>query len=195
MRSKKFLLMLAVTTFFSALATAQTPPPPPKTPGEALQFNLSIAKGEFVSAAEAMPEDKYSFAPTGGEFKGVRTFAQQVKHVAAVNYALASAILAEKSPVDFGDPEKGPDSVKTKAEITKFLTDSFDYLNKAIGSVTEQNALEQIPSVFPVKVARLSLASFSTAHPFDHYGQMVEYLRMNGIVPPASRPRPAPPKK
>lgn len=184
-----YLAVLVVLATFATAAAQMAPPPPAKTPGEALQLDLNIAKGEFVSAAEAMPEDKYSFAPNNGEFKGVRTFAQQVKHVAAVNYAFGSSILGEKSPVDFGDPEKGPDSVKTKAEIVSFLKDSFEYLNKALGSVTAQNSLDQIQSVFPFKVARLSLASFSTAHPFDHYGQMVVYLRMNGIVPPASRPR------
>ena len=178
-----------------AASAQMAAPPPAKTPGEALQLNLNIAKTEFVSAADAMPEDKYSFAPTNGEFKGVRTFAQQVKHVAAVNYAFGSAILGEKAPVDFGDPETGPASVNTKADIMKFLNDSFDYLNKALASVTDKNALDQIQSVFPFKVARLSLASFSTTHPFDHYGQMVEYLRMNGIVPPASRPRPSSPSK
>jgi uncharacterized damage-inducible protein DinB len=195
MRAKKFLLMLAVTTFFSALATAQMPAmPPAKTPGEALQANLTIAKSEFVSAADAMPEDKYSFAPSNGEFKGVRTFAQQVKHVASVNYIIGSLVLGEKPPVETGG-ENGPDSVKTKAEIMKFLNDSFDYVTKAVASVTVANALDQIDSPFGLKMSRLSWAAFSTAHPFDHYGQMVEYLRMNGIVPPASRPRPAPPKK
>src|ERR1700674_1070504 len=79
---------------------------------------------EFVAAADAMPEDKYSFAPANGEFKGVRTFAQQVKHVAAVNYLVGAAILEEKPPVELND-EKGPDSVKTKADIVKFLKDSF----------------------------------------------------------------------
>jgi uncharacterized damage-inducible protein DinB len=190
MRSTKFLLVLVVMAFLSTLATAQmAAPPPAKTLGEALQFNLNIAKMEFTSAAEAMPEDKYSFAPKDGEFKGVRTFAQQVKHVAAVNFMFGSAILGEKSPVELGG-ENGPDSIKTKAEITKFLNDSFAYLDKALASVTDKNALDQIQSVFPMKVARLSLASFSTTHPFDHYGQMVVYLRMNGIVPPASRPQP-----
>jgi uncharacterized damage-inducible protein DinB len=190
MRNTKFLLVLAVTAFLSTLATAQmAAPPPAKTLGEALQFNLNIAKMEFTSAAEAMPEDKYSFAPKDGEFKDVRTFAQQVKHVAAVNYMFGSAILGEKSPVELGG-ENGPDSIKTKAEITKFLNDSFAYLDKALASVTDKNALDQIQSVFPMKVARLSLASFSTTHPFDHYGQMVVYLRMNGIIPPASRPQP-----
>lgn len=196
MRQSKCLLMLAVITFFSALASAQMPAmPPAKTPGEALQANLTIAKSEFVSAADAMPEDKYSFAPSNGEFKGVRTFAQQVKHVAASNYMFGSLILGEKPPLDLGKGENGPDSIKTKAEIMKFLNDSFDYVTKAVASVTEQNALDQVDSPFGLKMSRLSWAAFSTAHPFDHYGQMVEYLRMNGIVPPASRPRPAPPKK
>src|ERR1700736_4087428 len=79
---------------------------------------------EFVPAADAMPEDKYSFAPTNGEFKGVRTFAQQVKHVAAVNYMVGAAILEEKPPVELGG-ENGPDSMKTKADIVKFIKDSF----------------------------------------------------------------------
>jgi uncharacterized damage-inducible protein DinB len=137
-----------------------------------------------------MPEDKYSFAPTNGEFKGVRTFAEQIKHVAAVNYIFGAGVLGEKKPpVDPGG-ENGPDSVKSKAEIMKFLNDSFAYLHKALASVTAKNELDQIDSPFGMKTSKLSLASFATTHPFDHYGQMVEYLRMNGIVPPASRPQP-----
>ena len=93
---------------------------------------------EFVPAAEAMPEDKYSFAPSSGEFKGVRTFAQQVKHVAAVNYMVGAAILEEKSPVDLGG-ENGPDSMKTKADAVKFLQDSFAYVHKAVGTINDAN--------------------------------------------------------
>lgn len=188
---RRINLLFAALVVLGTVATAASqmaPPPPAKTPGQALQMNLGIASGEFISAAEAMPEDKYSFAPINGEFKDVRTFAQQVKHVAAVNYIFGAGILGEKPPVETGG-ENGPDSIKSKADIVKFLKDSFDYLNKAVGSVTDQNSLDQIQSVFPFKVARLSLASFATTHPFDHYGQMVVYLRMNGIVPPASRPR------
>ena len=191
MSKLKFLLSAFIVLGTVAIAVGQMPShPPAKTPGEALKFGLSIAQQEFTSAAEAMPEDKYSFAPTNGDFKGVRTFAQQVKHVAAANYMFGAGVLGEKPPVELGG-ENGPDSLKTKADILKFLNDSFTYLNKALESVTTQNQLDQIDSPFGMKVSRLSLASFSLAHPFDHYGQMVEYLRMNGIVPPASRPRPA----
>jgi len=161
-------------------------PPPAKTPGGALVVIISIGEKEFTGAAEAMPEDKYSFAPTNGEFKGVRTFAQQVKHVAAVNYIFGSSILGEKPPIDVGG-ENGPDSVKSKAEILKFLKDSFAYLTKALGSITDKNQLDQVTVFGEMKMARASVGAFSTAHPFDHYGQMVEYLRMNGIIPPASR--------
>ncbi len=188
MRNMKFLLLLVVIAFLPTLAISQmAPPPPAKTPGDAINAVLGIAEGEFVGAADAMPEDKYSFAPSSGEFKGVRTFAQQVKHVAAVNYVFGAAILNEKPPVDTGG-ENGPDSVKSKADIMKFLKDSFAYLHKAVASINDKNALDMV-ELFGMKLARLSVGTFSTAHPFDHYGQMVEYLRMNGIVPPASRPR------
>jgi uncharacterized damage-inducible protein DinB len=188
MQKAKLLLGTFAVLCCSGFALAQmAAPPAAKTPGDALNFDLMIAEQDFIPAAEAMPEDKYSFAPNNGEFKGVRTFAEQIKHVAAANYMFGASILGEKPPVDVGG-ENGPDSIKTKADIVKFAKDSFAYLHKALASVTEKNELDQIDSPFGTKVARLSLASFSTAHPFDHYGQMVEYLRMNGIVPPASRP-------
>jgi uncharacterized damage-inducible protein DinB len=187
MRNAKSLLGIFVVLCCSALSFGQMPSPPPaKTPGDALVAIITIGQKEFTDAADAMPEDKYSFAPTNGEFKGVRTFAQQVKHVAAVNYIFGSSILGEKPPVDVGG-ENGPDSVKTKAEIMKFLNDSFVYLKKALGSITDKNQLDQVTVFGEMKMARASVGAFSTAHPFDHYGQMVEYLRMNGIIPPASR--------
>ena len=190
MRKLNLLFVSLVVLGTLATSAAQMPAmPTPKSLGEALQANLNIAKMEFVSAADAMPEDKYSFAPSNGEFKGVRTFAVQVKHVATANYMFGSLVLGEKPPMELGG-ENGPDSIKTKAEIMKFLNDSFDYLNKALMSVTDKNALDMVDSPFGLKMSRVSFAAFSTAHPFDHYGQMVEYLRMNGIVPPASRPRP-----
>ena len=191
MYKTKLLLGTLVVLCCSVFSFAQMPSPPPaKTPGDALNFELGIAEHDFVPAADAMPEDKYSFAPTSGEFKGVRTFGEQIKHVAAANYEFGAAILGEKKPPIEVGGENGPDSVKSKAEIMKFLNDSFAYLHKALSSVTAKNELDEIESPFGMKVSRLSLASFSTTHPFDHYGQMVEYLRMNGLVPPASRPQP-----
>jgi uncharacterized damage-inducible protein DinB len=142
---------------------------------------------EFVPAAEAMPEDKYGFAPTTGEFKGVRTFGQQVKHVAAVNYMLAAAILQEKPPAETGG-ESGPESITTKADIVKYLKASFEYAHKAIATINDKNALAAVKSPFGEgTMTPLAIAGLVTSHGFDHYGQMVVYLRSNGIVPPASR--------
>jgi len=158
-----------------------------KTVSQIEDRSVSSVEGEFVPAADAMPEDKYSFAPSNGEFKGVRTFAQQVKHVAAVNYMIGAAILEEKPPVDVGG-ENGPDSLTSKADIMKFTRDSFAYLHKALSSINEQNETGQVKSPFGEgKVTRLGIATLGLWHCFDHYGQMVEYLRMNSIVPPASR--------
>jgi hypothetical protein len=170
------------------IAAAQTSKPAEvRTIATVLDGAIGSVEGEFVPAADAMPEDKYSFAPTSGEFKGVRTFGQQVKHVAAVNYLVAAVILGEKPPVELGG-ENGPDSVKTKADTIKFLKDSFTYAHKAAISITVQNAVEPIKSPFGEgTTTRLGLASLISAHCFDHYGQMVEYLRMNSIIPPASR--------
>jgi hypothetical protein len=149
--------------------------------------DLAGAEKEFVSAAEAMPEDKYSFAPTNGEFKGVRNFGQQVKHVAAVNYLIGGTILQEKPPVDPGG-ENGPDSVKSKTEIVKYLKDSFAYVHKAIGTINEGNLVTPIkPPWGETMATRQGMATIAVGHCFDHYGQIVEYLRMNGMVPPASR--------
>lgn len=154
---------------------------------EILDHTVSNAEHEFVPAAEAMPEDKFAFAPTNGEFKGVRTFAEQIKHVAAVNYELAAAILEEKPPVDIGD-ESGPASITTKADVIKYLNDSFAYVHKAMQTINDKNLVETVKSPFGEgRVSRLGLASAVSSHAFDHYGQMVEYLRMNGIIPPASR--------
>ena len=175
--------------FFSVAAGAQAAKPKDERPTVASVVNSTATsmEHEFVSAAEAMPEDKYGFAPTSGEFKGVRTFAQQVKHVAAVNYILGASILQEKPPVDIGG-ESGPESVTSKADIVKFLKASFEYAHKAMGTINEKNFLEPVKNPFAdSSTTRLWLAEIITSHGFDHYGQMAVYLRSNGIVPPASR--------
>lgn len=171
----------------SAYGVSQDNKNEPRTVNQVLDHSLANMEQEFVSAAEAMPEDKFGFAPSNGEFKGVRTYGEQIKHVAAVQYMLGAAILGEKVPVDVGN-ESGPASLKAKAEIVTYLKDSFAYLHKAIQPIDEKNLVEPIKSPFGEgKVTRLGLATTAVSHGFDHYGQMVEYLRMNGIVPPASR--------
>jgi len=177
----------AVPVTANAQMAAQAKPDQKPTFAQVFDRNLTNTEKEVVSAAEAMPDDKFNFAPTQGEFKGVRTFAQQIKHIAAVNYMLAGGILGEKPPVEVKS-ENGPENMTSKADIVKYLKDSFAYAHKAANSITEANVLEQIQSPFgPNKTTRLSLTIIMLSHPFDHYGQMVEYLRMNGIIPPASR--------
>jgi hypothetical protein len=188
MKNTKWLFAFLLLPVVSGLALAQDAKPVEhRTIAQVLDRGVAGVESEFVSAAGAMPEDKYSFAPTNGEFKGVRTFAQQVKHVAAVNYLVGAAILEEKPPVELGG-ENGPDAVKTKADIEKFLKDSFAYAHKAVGTISDGNLLNPIKSPFGQNmVTRLGMATLIVGHCFDHNGHMVEYLRMNSIVPPASR--------
>lgn len=183
-----------------ALAQQNAPqgPPPgqlptPATLTSALDFQLTIEEREVVGAADAMPEDKYSFAPTNGEFKGVRTFAQQVKHIATVNNRFFGAILGQPpaTPGSQFEAENGPDNIQTKAQIIQYLRDSFTLGHKAIATITADNAFVVMKTP-PTPFLRTpgSIVIFDVAHTMDHYGQMVEYLRDNGIVPPASRQRP-----
>src|SRR5262249_2993026 len=148
-----------------------------------------IIEKQVVSAAEAMPADKYSFAPTAGEFKGVRIFGEQIKHLAATNHILAAAALGEDPPADEGD-EKGPDSIHTKEEIVAYLKGSFDHLHQAIDKLDEKNPQVKSSPISPFQggtATRMGLIVEALLHTYDHYGQMVEYLRMNGVIPPASR--------
>ena len=180
---------LCCLLLFTVAATAQEAKPKDEHPSMAqvLDGAAGNMEREFVSAAEAMPEDKYGFAPTSGEFKGVRTFAQQVKHVATVNYILGAAILQEKPPAEVGG-ESGPESITAKADILKYLKASFEYAHKAIGTINEKTSLDPLKSPFGKgSMTRLAMAVTITSHGFDHYGQIVVYLRSNGIVPPASR--------
>jgi hypothetical protein len=186
MRNMKWMFAV-VLVICSTMGWSQAKPDDHPTVTKVLDSGIAGVESEVVSGADAMPEDKYTFVPTSGEFKGVRTFAQQVKHVAAVNYLIGAAILQEKPPVELGG-ENGPDTMTSKADIMKFLKGSFVYLHKAAGSINDQNLVGQVASPFGSgKVTRLGIATLVVGHCFDHYGQMVEYLRMNGIVPPASR--------
>jgi DinB superfamily len=156
----------------------------------AFESLLKVVEKEIISAVDAMPADKFGFAPTDGEFKGVRTFGQMVKHFSATNHILAAAALREEPPAEAGD-ELGPESVRTKAEILAYLKGSFVHLDKAVEAIGQTNIPVNASPISPLKrgeVTRLALITETLLHAYDHYGQMVEYLRMNGVVPPASRP-------
>jgi uncharacterized damage-inducible protein DinB len=191
MKALKVVSICCLVITCSALALAQMGGmEKPPTVASVLNQSISGAEHDFVPAAEAMPADKYSYAPTQGNFQGVRTFAQEIKHVATTNYLFGAAILGEKPPVEEGKSENGPDSIQSKQAIMKYLNDSFAYLHKAVSTINEKNMLEPIKAPWGSSTTRLAMAVLAAGHPFDHYGQMVEYLRSNGIVPPASRPQP-----
>ncbi len=194
-----FLCFFWFGTVLMAHSSAQTEH---RSVGKELDVWVSKTEQHLVPAADAMPEDKYDFAPTVGKFEGVRTFAEEVKHLASTNYILASTVLGEKPPRGEQN-EKAPDSLKSKAEIMEYLKGSFTYLHRAVASIKDNNQTRTIgadrstswlaetygseaPSAFKDRT-RPGLIVDALCHSWNHYGQIVEYLRMNGIVPPASR--------
>jgi hypothetical protein len=169
---------------------AQASPAPPATFALVVDRQVSQYEKNVVEAAEAMPADKFDFTPAslkipGAAYSDVRTFATLVKHTATANYRLWTNVTGEKMPENIKGPN-GPDELKTKEQIMQFLKDSFAVGHRAAKTLTAENALEQVP-FFRGTQARLFVASGAVIHAADEYGQMIEYLRMNGIVPPASR--------
>ncbi|MGO8933168.1 MAG: DinB family protein [Terracidiphilus sp.] len=160
------------------------------TPAAAFDSQLSIIESEMMSAVKAMPADKFDFAPSQAifvpgqktEFATVRTFAQQATHVAQANYFFYSAVSGLKPDVDMQALPK----LTKKDDVVAALAGSFAFAHKAIATLTPANAFEVVKLPEPLLLTRGTLAGFGVSHAFDHYGQMVEYLRMNGIVPPAS---------
>ncbi|HEY3927849.1 MAG TPA: DinB family protein [Candidatus Koribacter sp.] len=181
MKRLQSILMFAAVLLTCALAVAQSGPA--TSVQGALDKELSSFERHVTALAEAMPEDKYNFRPTAGKFDGVMDFAGQVKHVAGGFNFYAAAILGEKPPSEEGDA-----NLKTKAQMLQNLKESFAHAHKAIASLNEKNMFEPIPPPFgKEQTTRLSLAISMVAHPYDHYGQMVEYLRGTGNVPPGSK--------
>lgn len=160
------------------------------SPAKALDDMLSLYEGEAMGVVKTMPADKYDFAPSAAifaagqtpKFATVRTFAQQVTHVAATNYFLYSALSGLKPDVDM----KTIGTLTKKDDVVAALAGSLAFAHKAIATITAQNAFETIKGAEGLHT-RATLAAFGVAHGFDHYGQMVEYLRMNGLVPPGSK--------
>jgi uncharacterized damage-inducible protein DinB len=193
MRMKPYFAMLACSATLAmpifCLAQSQARPQPnapaagPIAPAESLSAVFDAMRDEVIGAADAMPADKYDFAPTcSGDFKGVRTFAGQVRHIAQANYNFF-----RRWNVPGGVDPKTLESLKTKEELMKALRDSFAFDDAAIKTITPENAFTAVPGPPQAKLTRVSMVAYAMAHSRDHYGQMVEYLRMNGIIPPASR--------
>ena len=184
MNTVRILLVLAM----AAAASRAQAPTPSRTIASVVDRDISSIEKQVTDAAEAMPEDKFNFSPeslhiSGAAYQDVRTFADEVKHIAASNYAIWSGLSGEKFPDDFMGGN-GPANIQSKAQILAFLKDSFALGHRVAAKLTPENMLELIGRR---QTARLSMVEFAVSHASNHYGQMVEYLRMNGIVPPASR--------
>jgi uncharacterized damage-inducible protein DinB len=177
------ILLCCAVVAAPAFALAQEPAPAKPavgtqmTPSATYDKLLTGMEKEFVDAAEAMPEDKFNFSPTQGEFKGVRTFGGQVKHVAQANYYFFGG-----GEADMKAKSEAIEKLTSKADIIQALKDSFTQAHTFIKGITPENAF-----VMTASGTRGGMSAFGISHMMDHYGQMVVYLRMNGIVPPASR--------
>ena len=196
---KQMVVVLALAACCVTGAKAQMGQTPPKVPagtiiepGKSLEALLKIYEDEIAGAAKAMPADKYSFAPSAAIFvpaqkvdylspndKGVKTFGQTVAHIAQANYYFFSTLGGAKPDVDM----KAMGDLTSKEDTVKALEGSFAYAHKQLATLTAANAFASVKD----DQTKTSMAAFGIAHMCDHYGQLVEYLRMNGIVPPASQ--------
>jgi len=165
-------------------AIAQQQSSPTKTIPDSINYMWKMVESDFTSLAEAMPEEKWSFKPTQGAFTDVRTFGEQVKHVACANEAWAKKLRDEKPP-DHCETG-GPNPAKTKSEILAYLHETFVMMDGEITKTRLDNLMAPVQG-FYAGDNRVEVLNSVLWHISDHYGQLVEYLRMNGIVPPASR--------
>jgi uncharacterized damage-inducible protein DinB len=156
------------------------------TYAEALDRSYAWLEHQLLQAAEAMPAEKFNFRPT----PEVRTFGEQLRHIAAVQWVVGAWLQDAKPPADVGDGDNGPASMSAKAEVLNYLRHSFAYIRSSLKTINEQNALEFIPHPYDpanTKLARISLATGYANHGWNHYGQIVVYQRLNGVAPPPSR--------
>jgi DinB superfamily len=186
MKTSSVCVFAAIALLLVALPAVaqQQQPSPAKTIPDSINYMWKMVESDFTSLAEAMPEDKWNFKPTQGAFTDVRTFGEQVKHVACANEAWAKKLRGETPPdrCDTG----GPSPARTKAEILGYLRESFVMMDGEIAKSKLDNLMAPMKGPYAGD-NRLEVLNSALWHISDHYGQLVEYLRMNGIVPPASR--------
>ncbi|MEO8025392.1 MAG: DinB family protein [Bryobacteraceae bacterium] len=144
----------------------------------------TMAKNNVLKAAAKMPEENFAFKPSDD----VRSFGQIVGHLADAQYLFCSAVKGEKAPK--GDVEK---TATTKAALNTELKAAFDYCDAVYASATDDSLMKPI-KFFGRDSTGIATLDFNTAHTFEHYGNIVTYMRIKGIVPPSSEPRPAPKK-
>jgi len=177
--------LISLLFFACALsAVAQHPSSPPANIPDSMNYMWKMVEKDFTDLAEAMPEEKWGFRPSQGAFAGARTFAEQVKHVACGNEAWAKKLRGEKPPAhcDTG----GPNPATAKTAILAYLRESFVMMDGEIAATKLHNLMAPVQGPYAGD-NRFEVLTSALWHISDHYGQLVEYARMNGIVPPASR--------
>jgi uncharacterized damage-inducible protein DinB len=146
---------------------------------ESSKVFYSNAKQDILGSAEKMPDDKYAFKPTDT----VRTYGQLLAHVADGQYEFCGAAAGNHD-------EKGIEkTAKTKADIVAALKTAFAYCDAIWAGMTDAKAMEMIPAFGGIKITRLSMLDFNVSHTMEHYGNLVTYMRIQGIVPPSSEAR------
>jgi uncharacterized damage-inducible protein DinB len=187
---KSYLFVLAMMAISPLCMCSQEKPPAPATPPanpitQSEKGLYAYLSGAVVKAAEKMPEENYAFKPT----PEVRSFGQLVGHVADANYMFCSQASGE------ANPQKNIEKTKTtKADLVSALKDAVGYCNNAFAGMTDAKGSEMV-KFFNFNLAKITLLSLNTAHTDEHYGNMVTYLRLKGIVPPTSENPPAPAPK
>jgi len=173
-------LAVAIGVVFVGSANAMAQ----ETVGASMDASFAMIERSFVGLAEAMPAEGYAFRPMAGAVAGVRTFGEQVKHVACANVAFFNQIEG-KTPPD-GCETGGPSPARTKSELVTYLKESFAYARTVLATVTSANALDPSGGPYGGPRSKLGVATLAVWHASDHYGQLVVYARLNGVVPPAS---------
>src|SRR5580692_8093918 len=150
---------------------------------EVFDKQFSAVERDVMAVVETMPADKFNFAPTVGAFTHARTFGVQARHIAFCLNEVAVALLGE--PMLPHTDQEGPKNLTSKDDIVRYLKDAFAHAHKAIGTLTNDNLLEQTADPYSanLRTTRLDAAGIFVSHTYDHYGQIVEYLRMNNLVP------------
>ncbi|HUI56616.1 MAG TPA: DinB family protein [Bryobacteraceae bacterium] len=185
---KSFATMLLL--FGLAASTPAVAADAPQTGvSDSVRRVLQVAEAQFLSVAEAMPAKLYGFAPSGAGFGGVRTFSEQVKHVACSNFAFFSEI-EHKTPPEHCE-KGGPSKASTKEELLKYLRDAFDYGNTVLAAMTDNSAQTKVQGQYWGNNTSLTVAVAAVWHIAGHYGQLVPYLRLNNIIPPPTQQYPS----
>jgi uncharacterized damage-inducible protein DinB len=183
---KSTIFVCCLTTAMLAPGTAQGQTASPANPLSAgAKRTYDIIKGYLIRAAEKMPEEHYAFKPT----PDVRSFGEVVGHVADANFGFCSVVVGEAPPMGgFDEKTSIAKSKTTKADLQKALADSFAYCDKAHAAMTDAGGSAMV-KLFNNEMAKLSVLEFNTHHDFEHYGNIVTYMRLKGLVPPSSETR------